>query len=162
MNWLWIDPGETVGWARGTVHTDGNLEDQGFEVQDYGQNKSKTFLLTLLENATNYDIVGYETYNITSAKLQAHLGSNVPTLQVIGGIRLAVWAAQARSGLGFPRIETQRPSQKRTGMAAAQVHVPELVPVLKAALAGEHDDGHYGDAILHAIAWYHTNYGPGR
>lgn len=164
MKWLWLDPGETIGWARGMV-SDEIQDPDGtvvaaphLFVEEWGQHKSRTFLLSLAERADNYDVVGYENYTIRADKWSAHVGTAVPTLQVIGGIRLAVWLAQIRSGTGFPQLVEQAPRDKGTGMASAKIHVPELVPVIADALSGPHDDGHYGDAILHAVRWFHINY----
>lgn len=173
MKWLWIDPGATVGWAKGYVsggpttiyvpETDELpiLEPTKLDVEDWGQHKAKTFIMQLLETAQNYDVIGYESYAIRADKLKAHAGSNVPTLQVIGGIRAAAWQGQARNSSGFPQIVDQAPREKTTGMASSKIHLahqPEVLAVIKEALAGPHDDGHYGDALLHAVAWFHLKY----
>lgn len=164
MKWLWLDPGETIGWARGIVsdeisESDGTIVAPAhLLVEEWGQHKSRTFLLQLVKSAKDYDLIGYENYTIRADKWSAHVGTAVPTLQVIGGIRLAVWLAQIDNGTGFPVLEEQVPRDKGTGMASAKVHVPELVPVIAEALKGKHDDGHYGDAILHAVRWFHVNY----
>jgi hypothetical protein len=146
---LAIDPGETVGWATGIVR------DGALEVPDYGNTKSKTFLMTLLAKAWKYDFIVYEDYRIRADKLRQHVDSNVPTIQVIGGIRLAAWSGQAHNHVNQPRIVVQQPRDKRTGAAAAQLYVPKLVPVIQDALTGPHDDGHFADALLHLIAWHH-------
>lgn len=165
IRWHWADPGETVGWARGRVldQPGGSPPGPMLVVDDYGQDKAKTYILeTLIPQTADLDLIGYESYNIRAKDLKAHLGSDVPTLQVVGMIRLAGWQEQDRRKLLFPRLTDQPPSAKSTGMAAAKLHVPELVPVIADALAGPHDDGHYGDAILHAVAWFHTHVLQGR
>lgn len=152
MRFMAIDPGNTVGWATGT------MDSGGMVIAEYGQDKSKTFLLNLVRDGHEYDYIIYEGYTIRAKDLQAHLGSQVPTLQVIGGIRLAAWLAQGRRFDGFPKLKEQPATKKRTGMAAAQIHAEALVPLIAAALSGPHDDGHYGDALLHAVAYYHTTF----
>lgn len=157
IRWEWADPGETVGWASGRVFEAG---DRGrvtpkLIVDDYGQDKQKTYVMGLRERAAQLDLIGFESYHITARELQAHLGSDVPTLQVIGMIRMAAWEGQRETALPFPYIYDQPPLAKRTGMASAKLWAPDLVPIIAEALAGPHDDGHYGDALLHAIAWFH-------
>lgn len=159
MKFMWIDPGETVGYAYGEVVADRRAKgDKRLKILKYGQDKAKTFIMNLPDTMPDLAVVGYETYNITAKDLQAHLGSNVPTLQVIGMIRSRAWDEQDRRASLFPRILTQAPADKRTGMAAAQLWAPNLVPIIQDALDGPHDEGHYGDALMHAIAWFHFNH----
>lgn len=165
IRWHWADPGETVGWASGRVLGPEDRSGRGAKdlamylvVDDYGQDPAKEYVKKLLYVAPTLDLIGYESYNITQAHAQDHVGSDVPTLQVIGMIRLAAWQGQWANASGFPLIVDQPPKEKRTGMASAKLWAPDLVPVIADALAGPHDDGHYGDALLHAIAWFHLNH----
>jgi hypothetical protein len=130
MNVLWVDPGETFGWAKSSV-VDGKLH-----ILDYGNEAAQPFLMKLAGYARMLDLIGFETYTIRADKFEANVGGDVPTLQFIGGIRLIGWLAQRDRADGFPRIED--------------------------ALAGVHDDGHYGDALLHTMAWYKTEILDGR
>jgi hypothetical protein len=104
MKWLWIDPGETVGWQTGLVL---GTEEPRLQLLDHGNTASQPFLLTLLTAAVKYDLIGYESYQIRQDKAQAHVGSHVPTLQVIGGIRLCAWA-QLPDG-GGAACDSRRP-----------------------------------------------------
>jgi hypothetical protein len=166
MKWLWIDPGETCGWAEGTVTeavtryaADDSWTDRPkLTVDRYGQDKSRTFLLKLLATAGRFDVVGYERYEIRADKWHAHVGSSVPTLQVIGGIRLACWHGQDVNQAPWPQIETLQPRDKTTGIASAAVHLPDYVAIMRDALDRPHDEGHYGDALMLAVAWFHKNY----
>lgn len=154
MRVIWIDPGETVGWVIAQV-TD---EPSGWhlDVLDYGSTKLKRFALALLDGAHKYDVIGYETYVIQPAKLAMHAGSTVPTLQLIGMIRLAFWNAQLSGKRYGAKIVEQPPLAKSKGRGAAKLHLSdELNAAIQDALEGAHDDGHHGDALLHLAAWFH-------
>jgi hypothetical protein len=155
MKWLWIDPGETVGWQTGLVL---GTEEPRLQLLDHGNTASQPFLLTLLTAAVKYDLIGYESYQIRQDKAQAHVGSHVPTLQVIGGIRLCAWEARRKRLDGFPRLVDRLPREKKTGLLAMPNYLTEEEQrAIRGALTGDHEDGHWADASLHAVAWHHHN-----
>jgi hypothetical protein len=154
MKTLWIDPGETVGWAVLEIQPVNVLA-----VVDYGNTKMQRFALDLLRTAASYDIIGFEPYVIDPRKLLAHAGSDVPTLQLIGMIRLAAWAAQDSRKDGFPQIEESPRTRKTRGLGAVRIYLPEYTDVVLEALYGPHDEGHFGDALLHGAAWYADKFG---
>jgi hypothetical protein len=169
---LWIDPGENVGWAKMDVHPAGlgyyageNGDEGGcrpmhtLELVDYGNTKMQAFALNLRRTAAQYDVIGFEPYYIDPSKLLAHAGSDVPTLQLVGMIRLAVWEAQAERKDGRPRIEESPRTRKTRGLGAVRLYLPDFTDIVLEALHGPHDDGHYGDAILHGAAWYYDQFG---
>jgi hypothetical protein len=168
MRVIWIDPGETVGWVTALVIAhppalDGPKWDSRREpkVLEYGNTKLKTFALALLDGAEKYDLIGFETYRVRGGAegARANVGSTVPTLQLVGMIRLAAWVAQRRRGDGLPKIAEREPLTKTGGRGAARLHAPpDIQDVIEEALAGQHDDGHYGDAMLHLYGWYHDTY----
>lgn len=156
---IWIDPGENVGWATFEATRDPKLEHGvALKVVDYGNNRLRTFATKLLKSADKYDVIGFETYTIRPDKLRIHAGSTVPTLQLVGMIRLAAWAAQERRGDGFPLIDEQDTGHKKRGLGAMRLWLPEYVEVAEEALAGPHDDGHFGDALMHGAAWFHREF----
>jgi hypothetical protein len=167
MKALWVDPGETVGWAAfeivdGVQTFDGGktvVEAKLPDVLNYGNTKMQRFALELLKHAAEYDVIGFEPYTISPDKLLAHAGSDVPTLQVVGMIRLASWAAQDVRKDGFPRIVESPRNRKTRGLGAVRLYLPEYEDIVLEALNGPHDDGHFGDAILHGAAWYYDNFG---
>jgi hypothetical protein len=158
MNVLWVDPGETFGWAKSSV-VDGKLH-----ILDYGNEAAQPFLMKLAGYARMLDLIGFETYTIRADKFEANVGGDVPTLQFIGGIRLIGWLAQRDRADGFPRIVDQSPTAKQKGLGVARALLKGTVDLanIEDALAGVHDDGHYGDALLHTMAWYKTEILDGR
>lgn len=169
MRVIWIDPGETVGWATAEVHLAGSNPDDLYcppprlEVLDYGNTKLKRFALALLDGAHKYDVIGYEEYLIRADAFHAHAGKDCPTLQLVGMIRLAAWHAQRRPqhsgtpvGTG-PKLVTQDPGKKSKGRGAAKLHLStDIQEAIAEGLEGPHDDGHYADALLHLAAWFHA------
>lgn len=158
MRVLWIDPGESVGWATATLGQVAAPESP-WHIGDieWGIEKLKPFALRLLERAGDYDVIGFERYIIHGGRdLAAHLGTDVPTLQLVGMIRLAAWRAQQQRSDGSPQILWQDPSAKNKGKGAARHLFPvEIQQVIADALTGPHDEGHHGDALLHLAAWYY-------
>ena len=155
MKVIWIDPGETVGWATFRVDT----KAPSIELLDYGNTKLRPFAMKLLEVAHEYDWICFETYAIRADKLKQHAGSTVPTLQLVGMIRLAQWEGQRRNGTGFPQLDEQDPGFKKRGYGAMKLWLPGEIELVDEALAGRHDDGHFGDAVMHAAAWFHERWG---
>jgi hypothetical protein len=158
MRALWIDPGETFGWAISTV------KGKQLKLVDYGNEAAQPFLMRLAKTAVDFELIGFETYTVRADKFEAHAGSDVPTLQFVGGIRLAGWLAQAERKDGFPRIVDQSPNAKKKGLGVARALLRGTVDLanIEDALSGLHDDGHYGDALLHTMAWFKTEILDGR
>lgn len=150
MRVLAIDPGERVGWAVGEVSEDKRDALGGPElvVFNHGISSLKDFALKLHEVAGDYDVIVFEDYRISAAKLRAHTGSNVPTIQLIGMIRLCAWLN--------PKVKlvTQYNTQKKT----ADRTMPEWLRERIAGLPAAHDDAHDGDALRHLWFWFWTNY----
>jgi hypothetical protein len=138
---LVIDPGERVGWAVVTI------DEQGMSVLRHGITGLKDFAVKLDTSFHRYDTVVYETYRIAAEKLKQHVGSDVPTLQLIGMIRLLSWRHPEVKLVG------QGPLLKNTGRKYAAVHLPAVQELLD-RLPKTHDDAHDGDAVLHAAAYY--------
>lgn len=156
MKVIWIDPGETVGWATAVVTT--GTRGSKLEQVEWGMTKLKPFALKLLDRASSYDIIGYETYTIRPDRLRAHAGSTVPTLQLVGMIRLATWAACVDNDF-CPQLIAQAPGKQSAGMGAATLYFDKRTQAaLREALDGPHSEGHHGSALLHLAAWYHDNY----
>jgi hypothetical protein len=153
MRVIWIDPGETVGWATAEV----TPLTKTLRVLDYGNTKMKRFCLALLDGARKYDIIGFETYTIRPDSFRIHVGSTVPTIQCVGAIRLAAWAAQRWfHGEPGPKIVEQDPNKQSKGRGAAKLYFDaEVQESIHWADANKHDEGHYASALLHLAAWYH-------
>jgi len=165
MKVIWIDPGETVGWATAEVYPGHAYDPErptdavvpaSLKVLDYGNTKMKRFCLALLDGAHKYGVIGFETYTIRADRLRMHAGSTVPTLQCVGAIRLAAWEAQREAALGGPKLLEQEPNRQSRGRGAAKLYFSDDI---QAAIAhadeNPHDEGHYASALLHLAAWYH-------
>lgn len=159
---LALDPGEKFGWAVGEIDTD----KPSLQLINYGIATMKNLMLTLADRASRYDVIVYESYQIKASHARAHIGSSVPTLQAIGMVRLSAWLAQDAQllvGKPGPQLIEQRPSDKPTGRSVARGSFPAMSVLIEEALdlddAGQHDEAHHGDAIMHLVAYYHKHYG---
>lgn len=142
MKVLAIDPGERAGYATG------HIEDGRLELLTYGIADLKTMALKTHEVAGDYDVLVIESYRISANHVKHHIGSEVPTLQLIGALRLCAWLN--------PRVKlvTQGPATKTT---ADRIMPTELQAVIDAAPAA-HDDAHHTDAIRHLAFYWWKNY----
>lgn len=149
MRVLAIDPGERVGWARGVITgptQDGTMD---LVIEDHGIAGLRDFAVKLREVFGTYDVVVFEEYRISAEprKLKAHIGSDVPTLQLIGMIRAESWH--------HPNVKLvkQSPSKKATALKVIPKAYPDIAERL-AKLPQTHDDAHDGDALLHLAYWH--------
>ena len=167
MKVLAIDPGERVGWATGEVlwkvrpkngeilfgvQPDETVETEKFvdlTIGSHGITALKPFALKLFEAIGGYDVVIYETYRISANHIKHHIGSDVPTLQLIGMIRAAAWL--------HPQVKlvAQGPATKATADRTMPDDLRERIAKLPAA----HDDSHDGDALRHLAFWHWKAYG---
>ena len=136
---LVIDPGERVGYCVAEIGA-------SVEITSHGISGLKEFALKLEEVFPTYDTVVYETYRIAADKAKKHIGSDVPTLQLIGIIRHLGWRHP------HVKLVDQGPVLKRTGEKYARAHLPHVAELLD-RLPKSHDDAHDGDAVLHAVAY---------
>lgn len=161
MKVLWSDPGERVGWAIFEVSNLGPKPK--LELDVYGIMEMQDFALWLLDHAAEFDLIGFETYAIRMDKLLQHAGSDVPTLQLVGMIRLAVWRARQQTKTLWPELVEQSPGIKKKGLGAVRIWLPGALEIVQEALNDvAHDDGHHGDAILHGAAWFHERFYEGK
>ena len=149
-----IDPGEMTGWAIGRITdrpdgwdnymwTDGEVPTPQLYVEQYGYDPWKAFVLNfanVMEGDNPFDIVVYESFRIRSSAAKALTGSDVPTAQCIGAIKLSGW----RSG---SKLVTSEPSNKP--IIDAQMGGTEYLPKRDTV-------EHYRDAVRH-IHWYAVN-----
>lgn len=149
-----IDPGEKVGWATAEANAD------GLTVLEYGISTLKEFALAFATSQTDYEYVIYEEYRVQGgARARANIGSTVPTLQLVGMIRLSCWCKQIKHDDGHPYIISQTPGDMHKGAGVAPEIVDrEMLQTIHAAMSGPHDDGHHGSALLHLCCWYFNTY----
>jgi hypothetical protein len=150
---LAIDPGERVGYATASI----DLPPDGgsiLTVETYGIARLKDFAVSLPEAIKKYDVVIAEDYRISPAKLKIHAGSNVPTIQLLGMIRLCCWLnptikfvlqQPVRQGQGTDRI-----------IAANRIFDPVADIIAKAPAS--HDESHHVSALKHLCFWFWNTY----
>ena len=140
MRLLTIDPGELVGWAVGAAHPDEP------ELIRHGITPLKEFATTLYQRFDAYDVVVYETYRLIRARNRE--GSEMPTSQLIGMIRLLGWV--------HPEVTVvrQTPNNKNSinKVIAASDH--QDFKALVEGESGTHDDAHDIDAIRHLYYYW--------
>lgn len=140
---LALDPGERVGWATGWIYTEGPSE---LRVENHGITQLKPMALKVHEVAGDYDLIIYETFRLRPASAKQLIGSDFPTVQFIGMVRLAAWLAGTK-------LVSQGPSIKATADKVIPVQYPDIDARIK-ALPASHDESHDGDALRH-LAFYH-------
>jgi len=153
---LAIDPGEQVGWATAIISR--RLPDEpkryALRVESHGITPLKDFAIKLHEAAGKYDTIVYEPYRVEMGKRgrSANANSTVPTLQLVGMIRLCAWLN--------PKVKlvSSGTNRKSTGRKVAAALFPEISAKIEEALASSHDSGHDGDALMHLVAYFHEVY----
>ena len=149
---LAIDPGEKVGWAVGGVVDATENGPATLHCTGHGITPLKDFAVKFHEVAGKYDTVIFEPYRIAADKFKAHIGSDVPTLQLIGMIRLSCWLNPK------VKVVSSGANNKKTGRKYAAAHLPEISQIIEAALATDHDSGHDGDAVMHLVNYFFKEY----
>lgn len=144
MKVLALDPGEKVGWARGII-VDGVLDESTVV---HGINHLKDMALKLHDQIHNYDLVIYESFRLYPGAAKSMVGSDFPTAQFVGMVRLCAWAN--------PNVDlvVQGATIKKTALKTA----PDWLQSIISNAPKAHDDAHDVDALLHLWHWYWTQY----
>lgn len=139
---LVVDPGERVGWCHA------NIELGEIIVTGHGITAWKDFVLKFYEVCGNYDTVILESYRIYAALAQQHSGSDVPTLQCVGQIKLVCWLN--------PKVKLvmQAPTVQKNGIKVAPAPIREILD----RLPKSHDEAHDGSALAHLSHYWFKNY----
>lgn len=157
MNVLAIDPGERTGWAVGTVVNPAGPIDKlrplptWLRVEDHGISYLRDFALALHRSVViedKYDVVVYENWRLRPDKARSFIGSQFPTVQLIGMIRLCAWLNPR------VRLVEQTPADKTTAKRALAHPQGADIHTRLQKMPANHDDGHDGDALLHLWHWY--------
>lgn len=162
MRILALDPGERVGWAVGEVDEDeftvlpntDNLAVPALKVVNHGISELKPMALAAYRSVKDddkYDVVIYETFKLSGAKARFLVGSEFPTVQFIGMVRLACWLN--------PRVKvvSQSPAMKST----ADKVIPAFYADINQRIADApkaHDESHDTDALRHLAKWHWDTY----
>lgn len=149
MRIIAIDPGEMTGWAIGRIEEPPGALAEGVQpskvlvVEQYGYDPWKQFVINfanVMEGENPFDIVVYESFRIRATAAKALTGSDVPTAQCIGAIKLASWRAGTQ-------LVTSEPSNKP--VIDRQMGGTDYLPKRDTV-------EHYRDAVRHAH-WYAVN-----
>ena len=168
MRVLAIDPGDRVGWAvADVVPSEGESRPgrpplpgpQVLTVVDHGITSLKEFAQQMDEEVRrgDYDAVIFENFRITPKKAHTFIGSDIPTLQLIGMIRLACWQSRTKIVEQTPGDKTSARlslTSKKPGVAEQAADINQRL----AKMPKKHDDAHDGDALLHLWNWYFQTY----
>lgn len=145
-----FDPGEMTGYATGIV------EDGALRVTSYGYDPWKVVLLRFARDmfhpkGPKYDHVVYESWRLRADIMRALVGSDLQSVQFIGGMKALVWVVQLGilDGNYFSNLYTNEPGNK-----------PSIDGWMSAAGKGGYlpssDKEHPRDAVRHL--YYHAVY----
>lgn len=159
---LALDPGEKVGWARADVYApapDLPLEsavEPSWSNLEHGITSLREMALAIwrkLEHAGTpgeykpYDLIVVESFRLSATKASSQYGSDLPTVQFIGMVRLLGWIYGVD-------VVFQGPSIKRTADKTAPTWLQEII----ANEPKNHDDAHNVDALRHLWFWTWNTY----
>lgn len=147
---LALDPGNRVGWARADVAEDGTWTDLR-----HGITPLKDMALavhhSLLAHSPEelpfepaYDVLVVEDWRLRAEKARSFIGSDFPSVQFIGAVRLCCW-------LSGCQLVMQGPNLKTTADKTLKRMWPEMAEFVSQSIS--HDDGHDLDAIRHLWVW---------
>jgi hypothetical protein len=158
MKGLALDPGEKVGWNTFTIKR-GHLHIPG-----YGITPQKPLALQLHRASDplylpRFDVVVMEDWVLTAFGAKVSVGSDMPSSQFIGMVRLSYWQNYHRRQ-AF-KLEVQPAKRLNTGKLALQddsrVDYAVIRQIIDNAPAA-HDDSHYVSSLLHTVAYYHRHH----
>lgn len=147
---LVVDPGERVGWCHALFSYDSGsaVSAENVEVTGHGITPLKDFALKLHEVAGNYDTIIYEQYRIYAHMARQHIGSDIPTAQFVGMVKLCAWLNPS------VKLVSQGASCMKTGEKVAPPQIAEIL----ARLPKSHDEAHDGSALRHLSFYWFKNY----
>ncbi|MGZ6570493.1 MAG: hypothetical protein ACXVHB_05810 [Solirubrobacteraceae bacterium] len=158
---LALDPGDKVGWARADIHDDGTWENVR-----HGITPLKPMALAVhrslvppspLRPVAEYDAVVMERWALYAHKAKAMIGSEIPSAQFIGMVKMSCWLA------GVPCVMQNAAkvnSNRSDVLAPAEASMKKLRPELFELVTqpGAHDDQHDLVALKHLWAYTFDNY----
>ena len=141
MRVIAIDPGVDTGWAYGTI------EDGAVDIKRHGWDPWRAFCLRFYDRMQNFDqegcdVIVMEDWRLTKRGPATLLGSDLPSSQALGAIRLAYDLAR-RAGHRV-QLVTQMPATKNVvdGWMGGTGYLPSS------------DVDHNRDAVRHF--WYYA------
>lgn len=159
MRVLALDPGDRVGWASADIADDGTWENLQHGILDL-----KECALEVHYSVTGHipldwgvkgnipediDLVVCERWALYAHKAKEMIGSEIPSVQFIGMVKLSCWLANV------PLV--MQPASKHVFAERSMRKLrPELYEYVMQPIA--HDDGHDLVAIKHLWAYTFDNY----
>lgn len=140
---LVVDPGERVGWCRCVISDEGQID-----LLTHGITPLKDMALKVHEVAGNYDTIIYETYRIYAHLAKQHIGSDIPTAQFVGMVKLSAWLN--------PKVKLV--GQGATCMTTGAKVAPPVIQEVIDRLPKSHDESHDGSALRHLSFYWFKNY----
>lgn len=149
MKVLALDPGDRVGWARADIAEDGSWSDLRHGIAEL---KPMAFKVDKTVGACAYDAVVCEEWRLYSHMARHMVGSEIPSAQFIGMVKLACWKSGTPLVMQFARqVNSNRPGVLSPAEASMKRLRPELFEMVMQP--GAHDDLHDMVAIKHLWAY---------
>lgn len=160
MRVLALDPGEKIGWARADVSDAGEWTNVRHSITPLREmaiavHEAMTKFPVrgpgepLTKYASDYDVVVMEDWRLFPEMAKTFVGSNFPSVQFIGAVKLACWVS------GTKLVMYGASTKKHTLAPMAKLN-PELHAKCTSTIT--HDDGHDQDALIHLWRWTHLHY----
>lgn len=163
---LALDPGDRVGWASADIQADGtwldlkhgikDLKAMAFEVYHTTVEQPVRMVNNRVENV-GAQVIVCERWALYAAKAREMVGSEIPSAQFIGMVKLSAWLANVPVVMQpASRVNSNVPGKLAPAEASMKRLRPALFELVTQPIA--HDDGHDLVAIKHLWAYTFDNY----
>jgi hypothetical protein len=157
---LALDPGDRVGWARADVADDGtwtNLRHGITDLKPMALNVHHALDQYSGQHAgPEYDRIVIERWALYAHKAKVMIGSEIPSAQFIGAVKLSCWLANVPIVMqGASLVNSNKPGVLSTAEASMKKLRPELFEMV--TQPGAHDEQHDLVALKHLWIWTFRN-----
>ena len=156
---LALDPGDKVGWARADIDAKGRWSnmDHGIEYLKPMALQVHNQLAYMPSAHPDYDIVICERWALYKHKAKEMVGSEIPSAQFIGMIKLSCWLAGVPLIMQDARdVNSHDPDRPAVAEASMKHFRPALSEMVTQPIA--HDEGHDLVALKHLWLYTFKNY----
>lgn len=169
---LALDPGDRVGWARVDIDDDGswsNLRHGISELKPTALKVDQALTYQIVPSAWApgqgpscddppcYDVVICEDWRLYAHQAKHMVGSEIPSAQFIGMVKLACWKSGVPLVMQFAKtVNSNRPGVLSPAESSMKRIRPELFELVMQP--GAHDNLHDMVAIKHLWAFTFKNY----
>lgn len=151
---LALDPGDKVGWAHAAIDSEGR-----WSQMDHGITELKPMAIKVHEALVgypgmkpDYDLVICERWSLFKSKALEMVGSEIPSAQFIGMVKLSCWLAHVPLIMQDVRDVNSHTNKPAPAEASMKAFRPALYEMVMQPIA--HDEGHDLVALKHL--WLHT------